>query len=70
MRYCENPRWRPRRHLGFTKMLIASAFIELFGLKFELLILGIIEIGKFNQKCEILKIQDGGRPPILDLLKY
>jgi len=51
------------RHLGFTKMLITSAWIKLFGLNLNCIYLGITEIGKFHQKCEILKIQDGGRPP-------
>jgi len=51
------------RHLGFIKMLITSAWIELFGWNLNCVYFGITEIGKFNQKCEILKIQDGGRPP-------
>ncbi len=48
------------RHLGFTKMLITSAWTELFGWHLNCIYLGITESGKFHQKCEILKIQDGG----------
>ncbi len=51
------------RHLGFTKMLITSAWIELFGWYLKCIYLGISEIVKFHQKCKILKIQDGSRPP-------
>jgi len=46
-----------RRHLWFTKMLITSVWIELFGWNLNCIYLGITEIGKFHQKCEILKIQ-------------
>jgi hypothetical protein len=46
--------------LDFTKMLITSVRIELFGCNHNCIYLDIGQIGKFHQKCEILKIQDGG----------
>ncbi len=46
-------------------MLITSAWIELFGRNLNCIYHDITEIGKFHQKCEFLKIQDGGRPPSL-----
>jgi len=39
----ENPRWR-RPHLEFTKMLITSAWIELFGWNLNCIYLGITEM--------------------------
>ena len=47
--------------LDFTKVLITSVWIELLGCNLNNVYLDIPEIGKFYQKCKILKIQDGGR---------
>jgi hypothetical protein len=47
--------------LDFTKMLITSVRIELFGCNLNCIYLDTTEIGKFHQKCRILKIQNGGR---------
>ena len=47
--------------LDFTKMLITSVRIELFGCNLNSVYLGTTEIRKFHQYCKILKIQDGGR---------
>ena len=44
------------RHLGFTKRLITSVRIELFGCNLNCVYLDTTEIGKFHQKCKILKI--------------
>jgi len=51
------------RHLGFTKMLIISTWLKLFGWNLNCIYLGITENEIFHQECEILKIQDGGQPP-------
>jgi hypothetical protein len=47
--------------LDFTNMLITSVWIEFLGCNLNHVYLDITEIGKFHQKCKILKIQDGGR---------
>jgi hypothetical protein len=47
--------------LDFTKMLITSVRIEHFGCYLNYVHLDITAIGKFHQKCNILKMQDGGR---------
>ena len=47
--------------LDFTKMLLTSVWIELFGCNLNSVYLDTTEIRKFHQKCKILKIQDGGR---------
>ena len=47
--------------LDFTKVLITSVCIKLLGCNLNCVYLDITEIGKFNQKCKILKIKDGGR---------
>jgi len=43
------------RHLGFTKILITHAWIELFGWNLNWIYPAITEIGKCHQKCEIVK---------------
>jgi hypothetical protein len=41
--------------------LITSVRIELFGCNWNCIYIDTTEIGKFHQKCRILKIQNGGR---------
>jgi len=43
------------RRLEFTKMLINSAWIELFGWNLDWIYLGITEIGKFHKKAKFWK---------------
>jgi len=57
------------RHLGFTKLLITSAWIELFGWNLNCIYLGITEIGKFHQKCQIFKSKMAAAA-ILNFEKY
>jgi organic radical activating enzyme len=47
--------------LEFTNMLMTSVWIELLGCNLNCVYLDTPEIGKFHQKCKILKIQDRGR---------
>ena len=60
MRNSENQRWQLLPSRICQKMLITSAWFELFGWNLNFVYLGITAIGKFHQKCEIYKIQDGG----------
>ena len=46
--------------LDFTKVLITSVWIELLGCNLNCAYPDVTEIGKFHQKCKILKIQVGG----------
>ena len=46
--------------LDFTKMLITSVRIQLFGCNLNCAYLGVTEIIKFHHKCNILQNQDGG----------
>ena len=47
--------------LDFTKILITSVLIQLFGCNLNCVYLDTTEIGNFHQKCKILNIKDGGR---------
>ena len=62
MRKFENARWR-RPPSWIYKHVNNFRMDWVFWWNLNCIYLGITEIGKFHQKCEIVKIQDDGRPP-------